>query len=467
MSLFKFKVLACYLTVLLFSSLSSAQIEITSIDSTRVGDYLISDNKLSAKIWGGLAGGFTGECASPSTTSTCNNCDTADAACNDKRIHPNLIISVNFKVVGDISGSLQVGAIDGTTIGTVYTFSSSATTFQKGDSGTVRFTWDQVCASFGVGGCTNTTLSDNTQSVAIAVTDETPSSANWATLNFVLHYPLADSTIDSLSCSDPSPSTGICFFHAIPGDQKIYVDDLESVNGYPVNNGVQFTHLRIFISETSYADANYPNGYNGSGSFVDLDIPDDDGVPDPGIVSGLENNKVYFFRPALIDQARNIAFLAGPDVSAFDSDCAAGNMLAAATTDDFVCDLIAEPLAVYGLLTEDLNCFISTAAFGSSMASEVQTFRNFRNRFMIDNQFGIWLRNNYYKYGPQAAQYIHSHPWMKPIARAALYPPLLFSKLSLKFGVQKAVVFSLISLLFICFSFVFLLGGLHKWRQNS
>lgn len=451
-------------TACLLSSPAFAQIQINSITSSRVGNYEIAENQLSATVWGGLAGGLVGECASPSTTSTCNNCAADDTACNDKRIHENLVFQVSITVTGDISGTVQVGFIDGSAFGDTISFNSSAGTLSKGQSATVTFDWGQICTKLGAGSCiASAALTDITESVAIAVTNDTPSSSNWAAIKFYLHYPNSTAGIDVLSCSDASPSSGICFLHASPGDQKVYIQDLQSVGGYPSNNTVALTHLRIFISETNYASANYLS----NDLYVDLDIPDDGvGEPTPGIVDGLENNKVYFFRPAVVDKARNIAFLAGTDLTGYDDSCpAVADMTTAVIGDDHNCKMIAEPLAVYGLLTEDLNCFISTAAFGSSMSKEVQTFRSFRNRYMMDHPLGVKFRRAYYKYGPQAANYIHNHPWMKPIARAALYPALVFSKISLEYGIHKALQFTIAAFALLIMSLAFTTWSWQQWSR--
>ena len=49
-------------------------------------------------------------------------------------------------------------------------------------------------------------------------------------------------------------------------------------------------------------------------------------------------------------------------------------------------------------------CFVATAAYGSPLASEVGTFRRFRDRHLMTNALGRALVSAYYEVGPQAAE---------------------------------------------------------------
>src|SRR5690606_14463343 len=93
--------------------------------------------------------------------------------------------------------------------------------------------------------------------------------------------------------------------------------------------------------------------------------------------------------------------------------------------------LIASPDEVFGLLTEDMNCFISTAAFGSSLAPQVQTLRDFRNRYLLTSNLGRKLNLLYYSWGSKWSRWLNSHDQFKPVVRAALYPAVWYAKLSL------------------------------------
>jgi alpha-tubulin suppressor-like RCC1 family protein/PKD repeat protein len=67
-------------------------------------------------------------------------------------------------------------------------------------------------------------------------------------------------------------------------------------------------------------------------------------------------------------------------------------------------------------------CFIATAAYGTPMASEVQTLRDFRDQYMLTNPLGQALVNLYYETSPPIASFITDHPSLKPIVRAWLAP---------------------------------------------
>ena len=67
-------------------------------------------------------------------------------------------------------------------------------------------------------------------------------------------------------------------------------------------------------------------------------------------------------------------------------------------------------------------CFVATAAYGSPLAAEVGTFRRFRDRHLMNNALGRALVDVYYEHGPQAAEALEQHPWLKSAARAFLTP---------------------------------------------
>lgn len=68
------------------------------------------------------------------------------------------------------------------------------------------------------------------------------------------------------------------------------------------------------------------------------------------------------------------------------------------------------------------GCFIATAAYGSSSASQVQALRIFRDRYLLTNAAGRAFVRWYYRYGPIGARFLDDHPACKPVVRAALLP---------------------------------------------
>ena len=73
------------------------------------------------------------------------------------------------------------------------------------------------------------------------------------------------------------------------------------------------------------------------------------------------------------------------------------------------------------------GCFIATAAYGSYLDSHVETLRNFRDSYMVNNPVGSALVSAYYKLSPPVADFIDDHPTLKPVVRAALMPAVAMS----------------------------------------
>lgn len=75
------------------------------------------------------------------------------------------------------------------------------------------------------------------------------------------------------------------------------------------------------------------------------------------------------------------------------------------------------------------RCFIATAAYGSPMAREVQTLREFRDGYLSTNAPGKFVAGFYYRVSPPMAELIDAHPALKPIVWVALMPAVSMSTL--------------------------------------
>ncbi|HOL66681.1 MAG TPA: hypothetical protein PKX93_04395 [bacterium] len=78
------------------------------------------------------------------------------------------------------------------------------------------------------------------------------------------------------------------------------------------------------------------------------------------------------------------------------------------------------------------GCFIATAAFGSSLASQISLLRLFRDEVLLKHRPGQAFVAWYYRHGPQAANYLNRHTCLKPLVRWLLYPVIGFAWLVLK-----------------------------------
>lgn len=93
------------------------------------------------------------------------------------------------------------------------------------------------------------------------------------------------------------------------------------------------------------------------------------------------------------------------------------------------------------------NCFIATAAFGSPLSHKVDTFRWFRNHYLLTNEYGKHLVNLYYKYSPPIAEAIRDNKYLKYASLTALYPAYWAISLLQSSGYLGALLLTLLLLI--------------------
>ncbi|MBD3669644.1 MAG: M6 family metalloprotease domain-containing protein [Gammaproteobacteria bacterium] len=97
------------------------------------------------------------------------------------------------------------------------------------------------------------------------------------------------------------------------------------------------------------------------------------------------------------------------------------------------------------LTSQDLRCFIATAAHGSAMAPQVQWLREFRDRYLISHSLGRELVAIYYRYSPPLAERIARYETARAGVRVLLAPLIALAWLSVQLGLMDAVMLMLMA----------------------
>ena len=171
--------------------------------------------------------------------------------------------------------------------------------------------------------------------------------------------------------------------HQQPGDEKAYITSkvwssagASTANGTLEWDGVVFFPVPVANgadgATTATDQAAYTNFTLNQASPIIKDIGADGSISDSKITGSFSNYNRYCFVYANKNKAQNI-YLYVTDAAAASYGCIV-------------------PSEVVGVL-DDKHCFISTAAFGSEMAQEVQIFRKFRNQFLLTNFWKIIICN--------------------------------------------------------------------------
>ncbi|MEM7647523.1 MAG: CFI-box-CTERM domain-containing protein, partial [Pseudomonadota bacterium] len=239
-------------------------------------------------------------------------------------------------------------------------------------------------------------------------------------------------------CTDTG-SAGVCNFVAYPGDKKVFIENVRGDCSFPQFNDATIEAVRVFY-QVDPATNGFPT--ISTGTFADFDISESNqscvssaevlGLADNEI-GNLENGQSYGFAIGMVDQTDNVGYvtnMAGFGVSTDPLDPASCFDTSGA---EFPQNChVAQPAEVIGLFSEDLDCFVTTAAYGSPFQEKVQTFRSFRDAFLRPSRIGRFVMSFYYRFSPPLANYIHRNDHLKPYARIVLWPLWFFAFISLK-----------------------------------
>ncbi|HEY8272629.1 MAG TPA: CFI-box-CTERM domain-containing protein [Pseudobdellovibrionaceae bacterium] len=410
-------------------------------------------------IYGGYTGA-TGECAASATllnSATCNSCDgSGRVTCNQTSIHPDLYLTVTLRsstassftgtprVRWKFSGELAGHAIDNT----------AAPSLVAGTPFTVQIKWSNLCSyAGGNSSCTADIDASKTLSIGIDTNNDDATIEEKVDFNFIFRYLQPASSTNTLTaCPVGTPglvNQGICDYTVAAGDEKVVITDYATADNSLKTPNTSVTYNRIIMfyqkgvgnasTVTNKSDYLILNLINNS--------PAEPSISDQRI-TGLENDVKYCFALGNMDQTGIISYFPPDSVL---------------TNSAQVC---ATPSQVVGLL-DDKHCFIATATYGSDMAPEVQTFRKFRNEFLLKNFVGRYLVKFYYKFGPEAAEWISSSEILKAVSLGILWPLLMFVKLSLFLGMIPAIIVGLISILLLKRAFPLLFQGFKALKGDA
>jgi hypothetical protein len=431
-----------------FALQANATITLTSVtNASNTGDLTESTPKIYGGVAGSLGSGH-GTCESPDGTATCNSCwnnpagagtDARFEPCNTNRIYPNL--QITFVFTSDKAAGKPILTTDDDTPVKIEPVDDPGT-IAKGATATVTYLWKDICAGLdgGSGGACATGLDDTLKLGIDADDNDELDETGDDPKNIQVIVSDGGFTAPSIigACGT---GIGICEFDTAPGDGKVKVGLLESDSGFPTSGTLDFKNVVFFLSEVGFLDI------SPASSYVPLAIEtsEDDTSTfslESEIIDGLTNETAYWFKAAVQDIAMNVGLFTSDAIS-----------ITTGTHDCFTTTPIntppchsARPGAVVGILSEDVNCFVATAAYGSSMASQVSMLRKFRNKFLITNEPGVKFVKWYYKYGPYAARFIAENETLRFAARIALSPFVAFAWVAVKFGFLAAL--ALMTLIF-------------------
>lgn len=406
---------------------SSAMAAMTLISISGASRTDLSDTT-KPKIYAGFAGTCTD---GGNLTNTCNSCvgDSAGgpkfAPCNKNNAYPSLILTIRTQFTGAAGTSPSPYIkVDNNKI------TSFVQTVESGGNVLVtQLPWGQLCNE--LGSDTNCTANIPNKEVVIGIDTTVNGATTSETVSVYVNTRHIDTATEGVGwfytdCNTAAAAvnSGFCHFQAYPGDGKIYADELAIAAEKVATGitGIEYTNLVFFTAADttgSMSDMDIVNTLSNQSEMVNLSVSK---AADPPVadnrITGLTNGKRY------------CTVMANQDTTGIISYYTPLPGTTGGVTTDQMC---ATPSEVIGLL-DDKKCFIATAAFGSEMAPEVQSFRDFRNEFLLSNPLGRAFVKTYYKYSPYYAHLISENEEAKMVVRAALWPLLLFARMSVEIG---------------------------------
>lgn len=85
------------------------------------------------------------------------------------------------------------------------------------------------------------------------------------------------------------------------------------------------------------------------------------------------------------------------------------------------------------------GCFIATAIYGTPIAKEISILREFRDRFLLTNDWGSKLVDLYYRHSPTLARFISQSEKLRLTSRILIYPLIGLSYGFIKYPLSMAI----------------------------
>ncbi len=346
--------------------------------------------------------------AEVSGTSTCNSCvqmgnlNGSQFACNKAAVHDNTVLSVTLVLTTVPSTTVIVDLTpsSSSTATVITTGVSSSGTPTAGAEFTVSIPWSSICQVFGSGCSSLTSEKRGTLRVGVAQSGSSTSIDTTASVSMsvLLRKPTSASFLTKGS-TPFSPQGAYYDFEIYPGDGKVYLENPVRLQTQPESGGaIYWKAIRLFASTS-------PDIKTGVNPADGKDIPINDvetvaSTLSQGSFPNLENGREYYFTIATVDQTGNAEQF-------IDSGIGVSQR--------------ATPSEVVGVL-DGKGCFIATAAYGSPWAPQVQVLRDFRDRFLLTNNWGKKFVRFYYQNSPPWAQWLDQNQTAKVVTRAFLWP---------------------------------------------
>lgn len=420
---------ACALFTLLGGVLlsTSAQATITLVSVTGASRIDLATVETKTTLYAGFAGTCTADANAAEPCDSCSGELVSSSKlwpCNKKNAYNNLRITIRVQ-----SNSTSVVLADAIVKVGEDTLTPSINPTLSDGILNVQVTWGELCQKLGQsGGCT----ADFSGELSVGFKTTTDSTTTNDLMTFKVMGRVAktdgsDWVYTNCPTDDTSVpgGTGYCFFSAYRGDEKVYADQLRRAPDYPASTapGIEYAGPVFFYEEqlSGEDDNTTISRISNASGYIQLVDPERDNR-----IEGLANDVRFCMVMANQDKTGIVSYFSPLPGTSGGVDAIS---------------LCATPSKVVGLL-DDKSCFIATAAFGSDMAPEVQSFRDFRNEYLLSNEYGTRLVKLYYKHSPFFANLISENETAKAAVRTALWPLLFFARMSVAFGLWATLLFA-------------------------